>query len=78
MELAVFRLNKKYKKEIERLHNTAGDVVKKSTQIRMIHESFFAVFALLVNMIKVVVIVYGVKNMLSGESSIGVTIDPIY
>lgn len=38
MELVIFRLNKRYQKEIERLHNTAGDIVKKSTQIRMIHE----------------------------------------
>lgn len=74
MELVVFRLNKRYQKEIERLHNTAGDIVKKSTQIRMIHESFFAIFALLVNIIKVVVLVYGVKSILSGESSVGVII----
>lgn len=74
MELVVFRLNKRYEKEIERLHNTAGVIVKKSTQIRMIHESFFAIFALLVNIIKVVILVYGVKNIISGESSIGVTI----
>lgn len=74
MELVVFRLNKRYEKEIERLHNTAGDIVKKSTQIKTIHESFFALFALLVNIIKVVVLVYGVKNIMSGESSIGVII----
>ncbi len=74
MELVVFRLNKRYKKEIARLHNTAGDIVKKSTQIRMMHESFFAIFALLVNIIKVVVLVYGVKNIINGESSIGVII----
>ncbi|MFD0716877.1 ABC transporter ATP-binding protein [Paenibacillus sp. GCM10027626] len=74
MELVVFRLNKRYEKEIERLHNTAGVIVKKSTQIKMIHESFFAIFALLVNTIKVAVLIYGVKNILSGESSIGVTI----
>ncbi|WP_018757734.1 ABC transporter ATP-binding protein [Paenibacillus terrigena] len=74
MELVIFRLNKRYQKEIERLHNTAGDIVKKSTQIRMIHESFFAIFALLVNIIKVVVLVYGVKSILSGESSVGVII----
>jgi ATP-binding cassette subfamily B protein len=74
MELVVFRLNKRYEKEIVRLNTTAGVIVKKSTQIRMIHELFFATFALLVNIIKVVVLVYGVKNILSGESSIGVTI----
>lgn len=74
MELVVFRLNKRYEKEIERLHNTAGDIIKKSTQIRMIHESFFAIFALKVNIIKIAVLVYGVKSILISESSIGVII----
>ncbi|CAH1215707.1 putative ABC transporter ATP-binding protein [Paenibacillus plantiphilus] len=74
MELVVFRLNKRYEKEIRRLHNKADDIVKKSTQIRMIHESFFSIFALLVNIIKIFVLVYGVKSVLSGESSIGVII----
>lgn len=74
MELVVFRLNKRYEKEIRLLHDKADDIVKKSTQIRMIHESFFSIFALLVNIIKVIVLVHGVKNVLSGESSIGVII----
>ncbi|ULL17087.1 ABC transporter ATP-binding protein [Paenibacillus sp. H1-7] len=74
MELVVFRINKRYEKEIERLHNTAGDIVMKSTQIKMIHESFFAIFALLVHMIKVVVLIYGIRQITSGESSIGVII----
>jgi len=74
MELVVFRLNKRYEKEIWRLHNNADNIVKKSTQIRMIHESFFTIFALLVSVIKIFVLIYGVKNVLSGESSIGVII----
>ncbi|MEK8128793.1 ABC transporter ATP-binding protein [Paenibacillus filicis] len=74
MELVVFRLNKRYRTEMERLHKTAGDIVKKSVQIRMIHESFFAIFALLVSLMKVVVLVYGVRSVLSGESSIGVIV----
>lgn len=71
MELVVFRLNKRYRKEMERMQRTAEDIVSKSTQIRMIHESFFAVFALLVNGIKIVVLVYGIKRILEGDTSIG-------
>ncbi|RAU97343.1 hypothetical protein DQG13_19095 [Paenibacillus sp. YN15] len=52
MELAVFRLNRRYAKELERLQQTAGEIVRTSTRIRMIHEAFFALFALLVNLIK--------------------------
>ncbi|RKN70649.1 ABC transporter ATP-binding protein [Paenibacillus ginsengarvi] len=74
MELVVFRVNKRYRKEIERLHETADGMVKLSARIRVIHESFFALFALLVTVLKVAILVYGVKRMLSSESSIGVTL----
>lgn len=74
IELVVFRLNKRYDKEIERLQHTADDIVNKNTQLRMIHESFFALFALLVNIIKVIVLVFGIQNVMSGETSIGIII----
>ena len=74
MELVVFRLNKRYDKEIERLQQTADDIVTKNTQLRMIHESFFALFALLVNIIKVIVLVFGIQNVMNGETSIGIII----
>ena len=71
MELAVFRLNRRYKKELELLQATAGEIVRNSVQIRMIHEAFFALFALLVIMIKLAVLVYGARSLLAGHSSIG-------
>ncbi|MFD2117928.1 ABC transporter ATP-binding protein [Paenibacillus yanchengensis] len=72
MELVVFRLNKRYVQEISRLRITADEVVKKNVQIKMIHESFFSIFALFVIVIKIVVLAYGVKSVISDESSIGV------
>ncbi|MGP3748445.1 ABC transporter ATP-binding protein [Bacillus sp. 3A_MP1] len=74
MELVVFRINRRYENEIKRLNNTANDIIQKSAQIRMIHESFFAIFSLLVNIIKVIVLIFGVKNILSGDASIGVIV----
>ncbi|WP_422659658.1 ABC transporter ATP-binding protein [Paenibacillus sp. EC2-1] len=74
MELVVFRVNKRYEKEINRLNMTANDIVKKSAQIRMIHESFFAIFALLVNIIKIIVLIVGVNNILAGNASIGMIV----
>lgn len=71
MELAVFRLNRRYKKELELLQGTAGEIVRNSVRIRMIHEAFFALFALLVIMIKLAVLVYGARSLLAGHSSIG-------
>lgn len=74
MELVVFRLNKRYKQEIERLNRTAQDIVTKSTHIQMIHEAFFALFALFVNIIKVFVLIYGIQDVIAGKSTIGVVI----
>ncbi|WP_265333495.1 ABC transporter ATP-binding protein [Paenibacillus guangzhouensis] len=74
MELVVFRINKRFDKEIERLQHTADDIVNKNTHLRMIHESFFALFALLVNIIKVIVVVFGIQNVMNGETSIGIII----
>jgi ATP-binding cassette subfamily B protein len=74
MELVTFRLNKRYAKEIARLHEKADDIIRKSTRIRMIHELFFSIYALLVTFIKLFVLVFGVKSVLAGESSIGTII----
>ncbi|HEY4390391.1 MAG TPA: ABC transporter ATP-binding protein [Paenibacillus sp.] len=74
MELVVFRLNKRYDKEIERLTATAGDIVAKNCRIRMIHEAFFTIFAIIVNLLKIAVLVYGFKQILAGSTSIGVIV----
>ncbi|MFD1887704.1 ABC transporter ATP-binding protein [Paenibacillus wenxiniae] len=74
MELVVFRINKRYAKEINRLNHTANDIVKKSSQIRMIHESFFGIFSLLVSIIKIIIIIYGIKSILSGDATVGIIV----
>ncbi|NWL89238.1 ABC transporter ATP-binding protein [Paenibacillus sp. 79R4] len=74
MELVVFRLNKRYDKEIKRLTATAGDIVAKNCRIRMIHEAFFTIFAVIVCLLKVAILVYGVKQILAGRTSIGIVV----
>ncbi|GGG03557.1 ABC transporter ATP-binding protein [Paenibacillus aceti] len=74
MELVVFRLNKRYTKEIERLTATAGDIVAKNCRIRMIHEAFFTIFAVIVVLLKIAVLVYGVQQILAGRTSIGIIV----
>lgn len=58
MEMLVFRINRRYKKEIERIDNISGDIVKTKTNLRMIHESFFTTFEILVIIIKIIVLCY--------------------
>ncbi|WP_342476384.1 ABC transporter ATP-binding protein [Paenibacillus sp. FSL H7-0350] len=74
MELVVFRTNKKYAQEIGRLNKAAQQIIRQSAKLQMIHESFFALFELFITVIKVVVLLYGVKNVVSGQASVGVMV----
>lgn len=68
MELVVFRTNKKYKTEIELTKDGAKNIVDGKTKIRMIHEMFFTIFAILVDIIKISIIIYALytKNISLG------------
>ncbi|MNO42099.1 Multidrug resistance ABC transporter ATP-binding and permease protein [compost metagenome] len=74
MELVVFRTNKRYEKEISKLSQTARTIIHKNAQLKMIHEAFFAIFELFVTVIKVIVLIYGVKSIVAGDSSLGVVV----
>lgn len=74
MELVVFRTNKKYQQEIGKISKAARNVIDKSVQLQMIHESFFTIFALFITVIKVIVLIYSVRNVVSGQSSLGVMV----
>lgn len=74
MELVVFRTNKRYEKEIDKLSQTARIIIHKNAQLQMIHEAFFAIFELFVTVIKVIVLIYGVKSVVAGDTSLGVVV----
>ncbi|WP_339824118.1 ABC transporter ATP-binding protein [Paenibacillus sp. FSL R7-0163] len=74
MELVVFRTNKRYEKEIDKLSQTARTIIHKNAQLKMIHEAFFAIFELFVTIIKVIVLIYGVKSIVAGETSLGIVV----
>ena len=56
MELVVFRTNKRFKDEIRKAANASDEIVKSKTKMKMIHEAFFAIFALFITVIKVIII----------------------
>lgn len=62
MELVVFRINKKYDTEIKITEEGIKNIVNAKTKIKLVHEIFFTVFALIVNILKVVVLAYSVLN----------------
>ena len=63
MELVVFRTNKKYDTEIKVTKNGIINVVNAKTKIKLVHELFFTLFALLVNLLKVAILFYAVFNL---------------
>lgn len=71
MELVVFRINKRYKKEISKISDISNHIVKSQAKIRMIHELFFALFELIVITIKLVIIFTGINQVVSGRATIG-------
>lgn len=59
MEMVVFRINKKFKHEIEKAESAKEEIVNSKVKMTLIHEAFFAIFALLVIIIKIFIIAYG-------------------
>ncbi|MGH4123408.1 MAG: ABC transporter ATP-binding protein [Clostridium sp.] len=62
MELIVFRTNKRFEHEIGKATKASEEIVKSKTKMRMIHEAFFAIFALFITLIKVIIIYISWKN----------------
>lgn len=56
-EMVTFRINKRYKKEVDEYHKMSANITSDLTKMTLIHEFFFASFALLVAAIKVLIVV---------------------
>ena len=74
MELVVFRTNKKFDTEIKITKEGIKNIVDGKTKIKLVHEIFFTVFALIVNILKVVVLGYAV---LKSDLSVGAVVTVI-
>lgn len=59
MEMVVFRVNRRFQREIERAERAAGEIVRGKAKMKMIHEAFFTAFAVLVGIFKIGIIIYG-------------------
>lgn len=62
MEFVVFRTNKKYDTEIKKANEGIKEIVDSKTKITLIHESFFAIFALIVCALKITILIYAIKS----------------
>ncbi|MBR3161344.1 MAG: ABC transporter ATP-binding protein [Bacilli bacterium] len=74
MELVVFRTNKKYDTEIKITKKGIKNIVDSKTKIKLVHEIFFTSFALIVNILQVIVLGYAV---LKSDLSVGAVVTVI-
>lgn len=57
-EMVTFRINRRFKREIQGAEEASGEIVSSKVKMTLIHEAFFAVFALIVIFIKIALILY--------------------
>jgi len=71
MELVVFRTNKKFDTEIKVTSEGIKNIVDGKTKIKLVHETFFSLFSLIVNVLQVIVLAYAV---LKSDLSVGAVV----
>ena len=74
MELIVFRCNKKFDTEIKMTKTGIKNIVDAKTKIKLVHEIFFSLFALIVNLLQVMVLAYSVLYL---DLSVGAVVTVI-
>lgn len=74
MELVVFRTNKKFDTEIKVSKEGIKNITDAKTKIKLVHEIFFSLFEIIVNILKVVVLGYAV---LKSDLSVGAVVTVI-
>lgn len=67
-EMVTFRINRRFKREIQKAEEASGEIVLSKVKMTLIHEAFFTVFALIVIFIKISLILYA---WLTRELSVG-------
>jgi len=59
MEMVTFRINRRFAREVRKTEDASQEIVSSAVKIRMAHEAFFTIFAILVGFAKIGIIVYG-------------------
>lgn len=62
MEMAVFRVYRRFDWEEKKLDKAKTEIVDKRVKMTLVHEAFFTIFAILVSIIKIAIIGYGWKT----------------
>jgi len=59
MEMVTFRINRRFARELKKTEEASTEIVSSAVKIRMAHEAFFTIFAILVGFVKIGIIIYG-------------------
>ena len=59
MEMVVFRVNRRFVREIQKTEAASKEIISSTVKVRMVHEAFFTIFAVLVGFAKIGIIIYG-------------------
>lgn len=62
MEMTVFRTRRQFPGEIRKAERAKQDIVSTKVKMRMIHEAFFAIFAMLVGLLEVIILICAWKG----------------
>jgi len=59
MEMVVFRVNRRFAREMYKAEAASREILTGTVKMRMVHEAFFTIFAILIGFVKIGIIVYG-------------------
>ena len=59
VEMVTFRINRRFAIELQKTEDASMEIISSTVKIRMVHEAFFTVFAVLVGFVKIGIIIYG-------------------
>jgi len=71
MELVVFRVNRRFQAEFERVKGLSDEIIRARAKIYLIQELFYTGYALLIFIVEAVVVIVQVQKILRGESTVG-------
>jgi len=59
MEMVVFRVNRRFAREIAKTQAASKEIIASSVKMSMVHEAFFTIFAILIGFLKIGIIIFG-------------------
>ncbi len=62
MEMVVFRVNRRFGSELKKVEEASDEIISSKVRMKLIHEAFFTIFAVLIGFVKIGIVVYGWKT----------------